>query len=173
MKAIVCMDANNGIGKNNIIPWKLSTDMEYFKSVTSKINDKEHLNIVVMGKNTFHSIGKPLPNRINIIISTTLDNNIKDAMVFKSPEKFITFFKPFKGLYGDIFIIGGQQIYKAFENHIEEILITQLKQSFQCDTFFNINIDKFKCTTISKIFEEKGIHFNFKILKLNNNNNFS
>ncbi|MDE7112493.1 MAG: dihydrofolate reductase, partial [Malacoplasma sp.] len=79
---IWCEDLQRGIGKNNTIPWKIKEEMNFFKNTT--IN-----KTVVMGKNTFLSIKKPLVNRKNIVISSTLKNNLESKIIiYQNPNDF-------------------------------------------------------------------------------------
>ena len=73
---LVALSNNNVIGVNNDLPWKLKTDLIHFKNYTTN-------KIIIMGRKTFESIGRPLPNRINFIVSKTI-NEIDDARVFES-----------------------------------------------------------------------------------------
>ena len=75
---VVALSNNNVIGKDNDLPWNLKTDLKHFKDYTSN-------KIIVMGRKTFESIGKPLPNRINYVVSNTIEE-IAGAKVFNSTE---------------------------------------------------------------------------------------
>ena len=95
---IVAMSKNRVIGKNNTMPWHLSDDLKNFKSVTTG-------KTVIMGRLTYESIGKPLPNRKNIVLSRNLKNS--DVIVLDKLEHAIEESKE----ENEIFIIGGQDIY--------------------------------------------------------------
>ena len=69
LNCILCIDKNNGIAKNNQIPWKIKEDLRHFNTITSYTTNPLKLNVVVMGRKTYESIGKPLPNRINVVLS--------------------------------------------------------------------------------------------------------
>ena len=69
MNLIIACDINNGIGKENKLPWKIKEDLKYFRKVTTRTDFPTQKNIVIMGWNTWKSIGKPLKNRINIVMS--------------------------------------------------------------------------------------------------------
>lgn len=138
--AIVAYDSNYGIGKNNKIPWKLPEDIEHFKNTT--IN-----NIVIMGRKTYESIGKPLSNRINFIISSTLelkidDTNLNLIKVFKTPLECVK-----ECLINDryknikLFIIGGTSIYNWFyeKKLIGDEFLTEIEGDYNCDTYFKYN----------------------------------
>lgn len=153
MNLIVAIDNNNGIGKNNIIPWYIPEDLQYFKNITTG-------NVIVMGKNTYYSINKKLYNRINIILS---HNTIKNNITVTSLEDIIKKYKK-----ENIFIIGGASIYNQYINQCKFLYITKIKKDFKCDTFFTNYKNNF--TKVYKS-EEKiynNIKYNFTIYKNNN-----
>jgi dihydrofolate reductase len=129
------MDKNRGIGKNNSIPWHLPKELAYFKKITEN-------NIVVMGRKTYESIGKPLPNRVNIVISGTQDISNDSTLTFPSVDNFMSFLNAYKlvdimtGEGLDIYIIGGATIYEQFLPYADELYITTINEEFDCDTFF-------------------------------------
>ena len=139
---IACLDSKNGIGKDNSIPWKCPEDLKYFKGLTEN-------NIVVMGRKTFDSIDKkPLKNRFNIIISSTLYKedftfeNLSIVKDFKSALNEIENFKKLNGKSIETFVIGGASIYQyflsTFKYQIKNIYITRINKNHDCDTFFPI-----------------------------------
>jgi dihydrofolate reductase len=129
---IAAIGKNNELGKNNDLIWHLPADLKRFKKVTSGHH-------ILMGRNTFESIGKPLPNRTTIII-TRNDNYFKDGcLIASSIEEAIELAKN----DDEIFIIGGAQVYKqAIENNsVRKLDITIVHESFDADVFFP-EIDK-------------------------------
>jgi len=152
---IVALCKNNGIGKDNNLPWCIKNDLKKFKNLTVGNGN----NCIVMGKNTWLSIGKPLEKRDNLILSTTLDidyinkNNIVKS--FNSIDNLISFFKC--KTYENIWIIGGDKIYNLFlhSNYkINKLYVTYIDKEFNCDTFFpKINLDKFIFVSKSKQLE--------------------
>jgi len=105
---IVAMAKNGVIGVDGKIPWHIKEDMAFFKKVTSS-------HTVVMGGNTYRSIGKPLPNRRNIVIS----NTIKDDRIEIWNNSFIDFVNAVNYLSSDVFIIGGAKIYDLYFDVIQ------------------------------------------------------
>lgn len=148
ISCIVAVDNNQGIGFQGSMPWPhLKGDMKWFKQKTTN-------QIIIMGRKTWQSIGsKNLPNRINIVISS---NFIQEAdRCFSSPDKALDFcnlFYPNK----EIFIIGGSTIYDHFLKSIQRFYITEIDQTYECDTFFNLNFVKKNFTNIKEhaIFSE-------------------
>ena len=130
LSLIVAMDENNLIGKDNYMPWDIPEDLKVFKEITTN-------NIVIMGRKTFQSIGRALPNRINLVL--TRDNNFSsdNIEVFTSPHKALEkAISLQKELNKKIFIIGGKTIYEYFLPQIDELHISHIKGSFSGDTHF-------------------------------------
>jgi dihydrofolate reductase len=150
---ISAIGKNNEIGKNNKLLWSLPADLKHFKEITTG-------HPVVMGQKTFQSIGKPLPNRRNIIL--TLDNNFKgeDIEVFHSIEELENNLRDEKG---EIFIIGGGTIYNLFINKADKLYITHVEASFtDADTFFPvIDKNKWQKTKEEKFFSDEKNEFDY------------
>jgi dihydrofolate reductase/thymidylate synthase len=165
-KLIVACDTKNGIGKDNDIPWKLTKELKYFKEITSHSNDPLLKNVVIMGRKTWDSIPnkyKPLPNRINIVLTSNLEYTNNEQLYFcKNITDCVTLLKMLSNVNMDnIFVIGGGTIYKTFlENYnIQQIYLTEIYKNFECDTFFPEIPDKFKLGTVSKFIEDNGIYY--------------
>ena len=140
------------IGKDNKIPWHIKEDFKLFKSFTEN-------NIVIMGRNTFNSIPqnfRPLPKRINIVISQNLDfekeKNHKDFFVFNDLKKAIEFCK--KKIQKEIFLIGGNKIYKEGLSYCDKLYLSFVKKKYEGNVFFP-KVDLKKLNLIEeKDFEE-------------------
>lgn len=132
LKLIVCVDLNNGIGLNNKLPWNVKSEMQHFKNTT--IN-----HTVVMGRRTYESIGRLLPNRNNVIFSNNPDYKVEGALVTNDVQKIITLSKS-----EDVYIIGGKSIYDVFLNYCDELIISKLFIAYECDTFIKLNLKFFK-----------------------------
>ena len=139
---IVAMAENRCIGKANELPWHLPRDLQYFKKVTMG-------KPVIMGRNTFESIGKPLPGRMNIVISSSaisaIDNNAFDNLYqVDSPEAAIALAQSrmaadsdqTANAAGEIFIIGGGQLYAACMPEVSQLYLTRIHRECDGDTFF-------------------------------------
>ncbi|MES2104393.1 MAG: dihydrofolate reductase [Pseudomonadota bacterium] len=121
---IVATDSHMGIGINNTLPWKLPEDMAHFKSTTSG-------HAVIMGRKTFDSIGRALPNRRNIVISRNSAwqhagvecvHSLQDAVQLVAGT--------------EAFVIGGTQIYQQALPLADKLIVTEIHQRFDCDAFF-------------------------------------
>ena len=114
---IAAVDRKGAIGKGGKLPWHYSADMKFFRETTTG-------HAVVMGRKTWLTIGKPLKNRLNIVLSR--DSTIEpqeSLIVFSDIDSVLSFYK---SLTTDLFVIGGAQIYEAFQTHIDEWLITEV-----------------------------------------------
>ncbi|MFI3255873.1 MAG: dihydrofolate reductase [Psittacicella sp.] len=124
---IAAIDLKGVIGYKNTLPWHLPDDLAYFKEKTLK-------KPVLMGFNTFKSIGRTLPNRLNIIIS-------KNHYTTNPEDKNIIFYKSIDDALKntdceELMVIGGEQIFNSFINLANKIYITKINYEFQGDTFF-------------------------------------
>ena len=153
---IVAIDRNRGIGINNKIPWNFRQDLSYFKNLTKGAGD----NAIIMGKNTYLSLNKPLPHRDNIVLSSSLESIDKSAILCKNMKQLFDYLNHKNEykitpksrhdkqdiicnnknvVYDDIWIIGGSVIYKQFldmPEYINKIYITEIDHAYDCDTFF-------------------------------------
>lgn len=127
IRIIAAMTAKNKvIGINNTLPWHYKEDLKHFKELTTG-------NVIIMGRKTFESIGKPLPNRINVVISRDVSYRADWCEVFSSIEEAIrASWKHEK----DIFIIGWWEIYRQSLGFVDILDITLIKQEYDGDTFF-------------------------------------
>jgi len=128
---IAAMSKNRVIGKDGDLPWSLPEDLKYFKEKT-----KDH--IILMGRKTFESLPKPLPHRLNVVVSRQKDYTTpEDVPCFSSIESALTFCKGEASKWGDkIFIIGGGQIYKQTMSLCHSILLTEIDKDFEGDATF-------------------------------------
>lgn len=123
--------ANKVIGNNGQMPWHIPEDLKHFKNETSS-------SAVIMGRKTFESIGsKPLPNRVNVIVSRQMDagwippNGAHRVHSFKSAVKSLI-----AANFEQAFVIGGEQLFRAAMPWASRIVLTKLYQSFEGDTYF-------------------------------------
>jgi dihydrofolate reductase len=124
---IVAISKNFAIGKNGKLPWHYSSDLKFFKQTTTG-------NAIVMGWNTWKSIGRPLTNRINIVLSRRGDLDERpDLRLMRSRNEVLEFSTH---AAGDLFIIGGSQTYKTFADWIEKWYVTEVPLEVEdADTF--------------------------------------
>lgn len=138
--AIAAVDEKMGIGLDGKMPWHIPEELKKFKEVTLN-------GIVIMGRVTYESIGRPLPERINIVITKNLNYNAPHGIILcSSIEEAL---KISKNYMNEIFIIGGNSIYQQFfeKNLIDKLCISFVRGDYQADTFFpNVNFEDYKIT---------------------------
>lgn len=122
---IVAHDNNRVIGLNNEMPWHLPGDLAYFKEKTMG-------KPIIMGRNTFESIGRPLPGRRNIIITRNKAYEAAGAEIVHSLEEALELTKDAE----EQMVIGGEQIFKEALPLADRLYITKIDHSFEGDTFF-------------------------------------
>ena len=132
LSIIVAMSKNRVIGKDNKMPWHLSNDLKNFKKITIG-------KTIVMGRLTYDSIGKALPERKNIVLSRNLiDSNV---FIFDNFEEVIDFTKD----EDEVFIIGGQDIYSQTIDKVNKLYLTTIDANIEGDKYFpEIDISKWK-----------------------------
>jgi dihydrofolate reductase len=124
---IVAIDEKGGIGKNNQLPWHLPSDLKRFKQLTMG-------HCVVMGRKTFETIGKPLPGRKMIVITSQKDYTADGCQVLHSLDEAIKHAKD--SGESELFIIGGGEIFKLAINWAERIYLTTVHTSVDADVYF-------------------------------------
>ncbi len=146
MNLIVAVDKNWAIGKNNKMMWSIPADMKYFREMTKG-------NIVIMGRKTLESFpqGQPLKNRVNIVITRNKNYKVKDAVIVRSVEEAVEEAKKYEG---ELFVIGGESIYRAMLKYCDTAYVTKIDHAFDADTYFP-NLDEDKEWEMTKISEEQ------------------
>lgn len=127
LSIVAAVSKNGVIGSNGTLPWKLSDDLKFFKSLTSG-------HTILMGRKTFESIGKPLPNRKNIVITRQQDYDASGIEIYSDLEATIQTLKT-SGIE-EIFIIGGGEIYSQLLPNTDKIYLTEVNVQIEGDTFF-------------------------------------
>jgi dihydrofolate reductase len=140
INCLVAVERSQGIGFNGQMPWPhLKGDMQWFRQMT--INQ-----VVIMGSTTYDSLGKSLPNRINIVISRKRElgdhtfadcGEALDYCAAKYPDK-------------EIFIIGGSAVYESYLDIIDRFYVTEIDADYQCDKFFNMSYVKENFTKVKE-----------------------
>lgn len=121
---IVATDQQGGIGFKNTLPWKLPEDLAHFKRITTG-------HPIIMGRKTFDSIGRPLPNRRNIVITHNTQWKHEGLESAPSVEAALAMLDGADG-----FVIGGAQIYKQSLAMADRLIITEIGGTYDCDAFF-------------------------------------
>ncbi len=124
---IIAISKNFAIGRDGKLPWHYSEDLKFFKRTTLG-------NVVVMGSTTWRSIGKPLPERENIVLSRSTELELPDGVLRMSSVDEVIEFDEQDGR--DVFVIGGASVYKAFADVIDRWIVTEIPETIDdADTF--------------------------------------
>lgn len=123
---VVAMGEKNEIGFENQLLWHLPKDLKHFKEITSG-------HPVIMGRKTYESIGKPLPNRTNIVVSRKTDWFEEGILIVGSIKEAVKFAKK---IDEEVFIIGGGKIYEQTMDVVDKLEVTLVKADLEADTFF-------------------------------------
>ena len=134
MKAILSADKNWGIGYNNKLLVSIPSDMKFFRQTTTG-------RVVVMGRKTLESFpnGLPLKNRTNIVLTGNRDYQVKDAVIVHSKDELMEELRKYAA--DDIYVIGGEIIYRMLLPECDTVLVTKIDRAFQADTYFP-NLDE-------------------------------
>lgn len=147
---VVALGLNREIGVDNQLPWHLPKDLKHFKEITSG-------HPIIMGRKTYESIGKPLPNRTNIVISRKKDWFEEGILIVGSIKEAIKFGQK---IDEDIFIIGGGNIFEQTMDIANKLEVTEIKTNIEADTFFP-KIDPKIWTKTDEVCHEKDEKNNF------------
>ncbi|NRS50366.1 MULTISPECIES: dihydrofolate reductase [Brevibacillus] len=142
---IVAYARNQVIGKDGDMPWHLPADLKNVKELTTG-------KTIVMGRKTFESIGKPLPNRRNVVLTRSQDFHPEGVDVVHTKEEVLAM--------GDVIIFGGSEIYRQFLDVVDRLYITEIDLETEGDTFFPA-WDRDAYTLVDKregIVDEKNVH---------------
>ncbi len=129
---IAAIGENNELGKNNDLIWHLPNDLKFFKNVTSG-------HTVLMGKNTFWSLPKVLPNRTNIVITHNGKDLPHEVVIYNSIDSFMN---DYRDKDEEVFIIGGASIYSQFIDQAEKLYLTEIAATCPDATIFFPEFDK-------------------------------
>lgn len=147
MKAFLAADKNWGIGYNNRLLVSIPSDMKFFRQTTTG-------KVVVMGRKTLESFpnGLPLKNRTNIVLTANPDYDVKDAVIVHSKDELLEELKKYNE--DDIYVIGGESVYRMMLPYCDTVLVTKIDRAFQADTHFP-NLDEMEEWTLTEESEEQ------------------
>ena len=151
---IVARSQNGAIGQSGRIPWRLRDDMRFFREMTTG-------NTVVMGRKTFESIGRPWPERRNVVVTRDKQFQPDGVDVVHSPEGALAL--PLGPDDGEIFVIGGQQIYEALLPHTDVVYLTQVDAVVDGDAFFPDLSDEWEMAELRRQEADDDNEFSFVI----------
>jgi dihydrofolate reductase len=151
---IVAADQKRGIGINNTLPWKLPEDLAHFKRLTTG-------HAIIMGRKTFESIGRPLPNRRNIVITRNPEWRADGVETVHSIDEARALVE------GDAqaYVIGGAQVYAQALAAADEIIITEIQATYECDAHFPALGPEWRETAREPHVSANGLHYAFVTLR--------
>ena len=154
---IAAFDKNQAIGKNGDLPWHLSADLKHFKNITTG-------NTIVMGRKTFDSIGRALPNRKNIVLTRNLKWQFEGVVTINNVNDIFEICKN----DSEIFVIGGAEIYNAFLEIATKMILSYVETEVKdADAFFpKFKSENWKIMNESEIIKEENDEFSYKIITL-------
>ncbi len=156
LSIIVAMDDNQLIGRDNALPWRLPADLGYFKKTTTG-------KTVLMGRKTYESIGKPLPNRRNVIVSRNSEFKAEGCEVVDSIDAALNLAKD----DNEVMVMGGASFYEQMLPSADRLYITRIDGKYDGDAHFpKFNIEEFiEVSRESHSPDEKNPHtYHFTIL---------
>lgn len=156
IRLIVAKSDNNVIGRNNQLIWRLSNDLKHFKEITTG-------HPIIMGRKTFESIGRILPNRTNIIITRNRNYSIENAKVAHSLNEALELAKE---IDENIFILGGGKIYEQAIDFADILEVTEVHENFEGDTYFpEIDLNVWKEISRIKHHKDEKNEFDYSFVR--------
>lgn len=147
LHAIAAMGTDRTIGKDGAMPWHLPADLKFFKRITSG-------HPILMGRKTWESLGRPLPQRRNLVLSTSLAS-APGAEILRHLDEIQAL-----NLHGDVYVIGGAEIYRLLLSRLDSIFLTLLPFEGKGDTFFPAFEDQFSvCEVLESTPEAEWRHY--------------
>ena len=144
LSMIFANDRNYLIGKDNWIPWNIPNDLGFFKAMTTG-------KTIIMGRKTFESFGKPLPNRHHVVLTRNQAFNADGCVIFHQIEDVLEYVKQFADQ--EVIVIGGAEIYQQFLKYADRLYITYIDEEFEGDT----HLPEFDLSDWQLTSKEKGI----------------
>ncbi|MEO6513327.1 MAG: dihydrofolate reductase [Candidatus Saccharimonadales bacterium] len=155
IRHIVAIDQANGLAKNGSMPWNIPEDEHYFTDQT-----KLHGGIILTGMGTYRTFKEPLKDRTNYVL-THHTEPIPGATIVHNLDTFLT------EVAGDIWIIGGAEVFKQTLNRADELYITRIEATFGCDRFYPEFNDNFTLASQSENKSQNGFNFRYEIYRRN------
>ncbi len=156
---VVAMSNNWVIGVNNDLPWSLKDDLAHFKKYTTG-------KIIVMGRKTYESIGRPLPNRVNFVISSTL-KDIEGVSIFTSLEDAIEAAKIYnldQDIANEIAIIGGGYLFRDSIDSFNKLILTRVDCSIDGDVYYpEIDFSNWELISSDEFLKNEDNQYNFAV----------
>lgn len=172
---VLAVDDKDWLWKNNELAWKLPWDVKFFKKITSETKDLSKFNAVVMWRKTWESIPskfRPLPNRINCVLSRTLKTHdtlseIDDFVIYNNSFDNCLNELSKRENIADVFVIWWANLYNQLleDPNLDKIYLTKVKWDFDCDVFFGWVPDDFEIDSQTEPVVENGIEYSIFVYK--------
>lgn len=180
-KLIVCVDDNNGIGKQNELPWYIKEDLKFFREKTLELKNKKKMNCVIMGRKTYQSIPekyRPLKNRLNLVLTKSnviQDKETDNLKFFNEYDELIRYVNKNKKSIETSYVIGGKSIYELFMKNemIDEIYLNKVNNDFKCDVKIEIDLKEYRLEDKNIIKTESGYKLEFNHYKYYNKEEYN
>ncbi|MCB0365179.1 MAG: dihydrofolate reductase [Bdellovibrionaceae bacterium] len=155
---IVAAAENDVIGREGGLPWHIPEDLKFFK-------DKTLGHAIIMGRKTYESVGRPLPKRLNVIVTRQKDYHPEGTAVFPSLAEAIAYCERESATWGEeIFIAGGGEIFEQSMDMVDKIYLTRIHQEIPGDTYYpQMPLDKFE--EIERNERQEPVPFTFLTFK--------
>jgi len=140
LTAVVAMTPDRVIGRAGALPWHLPEDLAFFKRTTCG-------HPIVMGRKTFESIGRPLPRRRNIVLTRDSAWSADGVELIHHVDEL----EKLPGLEGEVFIIGGAEVYSAFMHRLDELLVSHVFEPYEGDTHFPKFEEDFPVSEVTEV----------------------
>lgn len=154
---IAALDRNGLIGRGNNLPWRIPADLKYFKEVTDG-------RVIVMGSTTYESIGKPLSNRVNVVLTNDAvkgEHYRKDGCIVVHTVNDVL--EDWLKHEEEVFIIGGREVYRQFLPYAQALYLTHIDHEFEGDTFFpEYNKKNFELVSLTYKFKGESTPYDLK-----------
>ncbi len=152
--SLIVATANNGvIGINNTLPWHLPEDLKRFRALTTGHH-------IVMGRKTYESLGRLLPNRVTVIVTRNKSYKVEGALIAHSLQEAVKLCKN----DDEVFIIGGAELYKEGLKVAQQLYVTEVDLDVQGDAFFpEFDLQDWQETSREAHVSEKGLAFNYVV----------
>jgi len=163
---VAALDAQRGIGVQGDLPWRLPSDMAYFKNLTKQTSSAGAYNAVVMGRKTWDSIPdrfRPLNGRLNVILTRQADYRThEDVLIAHGLDDALKLLAADTSLE-HIYVVGGGAVYAEAIQHADcaSIYLTEIQETFACDTFFPAVPARFELNSRSEIVSDDGVSFTY------------
>ncbi|XP_068157832.1 dihydrofolate reductase [Drosophila tropicalis] len=174
---IVAVCENSGIGLKGDLPWRIRSELKYFSNTTKRRLDSSKRNVVIMGRRTYFGVPpskRPLPDRLNVILSSTLNSNElpNEVLLFSNLEAAMQELDKQTDQIENVWIVGGSKVYaeSMTSPRCHRLYLTKIYAQFDCDTFFPNIPECFREVSPDKdtplgIQEENGLKYEYKVFE--------